>query len=330
MKKIYILFLSLFFVVLHIASADNFSTFTLIQKIPLPGVKGRLDHMAIDLKGGRLFIPALGNNTLEVIDLKSGKQIHTIKGLSEPQGVIFVPDSDKLYVSNGGNGECSIFNADSFNLLKIIQFGEDADNMRYDPATHHIYIGYGSGAIGIIDTVNDKRLGDIKLLAHPEAFEFETSGSKMFINIPASRQVVAADYKKVEVENSWQLTNTRENFPMALDEASHHLFVGCWSPKKLLILDTLSGKITNELTIDGDADDIFYDVKNKRLLISCGEGFIDVIEQKGLADYNVAERIPTVKGARTSLFVSETGYYYLAVPAHGSQAAEIQIYQWKI
>ncbi|MDD5595428.1 MAG: YncE family protein [Candidatus Omnitrophica bacterium] len=327
MKKTIFYFLSLFLILLNPAYADHHTTLTLKKKILLPDLKGRIDHLAIDLKGERLFVPVLGNNALEIIDLKSGKSIHTIKGLSEPQGVIFVSESNKIYVSNAGNGECNIFDANSFSLIKTIEFGEDADNMRYDPATRHIYIGYGSGGIGIVDSVNDKRLGDILLSAHPEAFEFETQGTRIFINIPSSREIIVADYKKTGVENHWQLKNTSENFPMALDEANQRLFIGCRNPEKLLVLDTLSGKVTYELALDSDADDIFYDAKNKRLFISCGEGFIDVIEQKGPSDYVVAERIPTIQGARTSLFVPESGYYYLAVPAHESQEAEIQIYK---
>ena len=177
--------------------AENTAAIKLIQKIPLSNVKGRIDHLAADLKGKRLFIAALGNNTLEIIDLQTGKQIHTITGLSEPQGIIFIPDSNKLFVSNGGNGRCSVFDANSFNLINDIQFNDDADNMRYDPVTHLIYIGYGSGGIGIIDIVGEKRTGEIMLPAHPEAFELERNGDRIFVNVPIVKQISVIDRKKL-------------------------------------------------------------------------------------------------------------------------------------
>ena len=309
--------------------AENTAAIKLIQKIPLSNVKGRIDHLAADLKGKRLFIAALGNNTLEIIDLQTGKQIHTITGLSEPQGIIFIPDSNKLFVSNGGNGRCSVFDANSFNLINDIQFNDDADNMRYDPVTHLIYIGYGSGGIGIIDIVGEKRTGEIMLPAHPEAFELERNGDRIFVNVPIVKQISVIDRKKLIAAANWQLTNANENFTMALDELNQCSFIGCRKPSKLLIFDIRLGKITKELPIDGDADDIFYDTKNKRIYISCGTGFIDVVQQQDASNYNVVEKISTALGARTSLFVPESGLLYLAVPAREAREAEIWIYETK-
>lgn len=329
MNKICLIFFIVFSTMLNDVQAENASALKLIQKIPLSNVKGRIDHLAIDLKGERLFVAALGNNTLEVIDLKAGKQIHTITGLSEPQGVIFIPNENKIYISNGGNGKCSIFDASSFDLIDSIEFNEDADNMRYDSTGNRTYVGYGSGGIGIIDSISVKRIGNITLPAHPEAFEIEHSSGKVFINIPVSRQIAVVDIKKLLVEAEWQLKDAGENFPMALDEVNHHLFVGCWSPAKLLIFDTQLGKIVSEINIDNDADDIFYDAGKKRIYISSGKGFLDIVEQQGGYRYSLLERMPTAQGARTSLFVPESGRLYLAVPAYKDQQAEIWVYGTK-
>lgn len=325
--KYTLLLLFVFFVSSSFGAKEINSSLKLVKEISLPNVKGRIDHIAVDIKGERIFVACHDNNTVEVIDLILSKHIYGISGLSEPQGIFFVPETGKFYITNGGNGRCDIFDGTSFKLTGSIKFSGDADNMRYDSTSRRLYVGYGDGGIGVIDVVNEKPLSNIKLTSHPEAFELEDGTERIFINLPEDKKIVIADIKAHAIEVNWQLKDAGNNFPMALDSLDHRLFIACRNPAKFLVLDTLSGKITNELAIDGDADDIFYDGQNKRLFISCGEGFVDVIEQKGLSNYSVAERIPTVKGARTSLFVPESGYYYLAVPAQASQEAKIQIYK---
>ncbi len=301
----------------------------LAEKIPLPNVKGRIDHLAIDLKNKRLFAAALGNNTVEVIDLNIGRKVHTIKGLNEPQGVIYIPQDNIIYISNGGSGECSIFDVNSFKLINSIKLGDDADNMRYDPNANLIYVGYGNGAIGIIDGAARKQINDIMLPGHPEAFELEKNSSKIFVNIPATRQIAVIDRQNLVVERFIDIKDARENFPMALDETNHRLFVGCRRPARLIIFDTQSETEVYHLDIDKDADDIFLDSTNKRIYVSCGSGFIDIIQQTSDSEYNLIEQFPTEPGARTSLFVPELQIIFLAVPAKWNRPAEIQNYKIK-
>ncbi len=309
--------------------AAGAETLRLLQKIPLPGVNGRIDHLAVDVNGGRLFVAALGNDTVEVIDLKAGKRAHTITGLSEPQGVAYVPEENKLYVSNGGDGKCVVYNASSFAAAGSIDFGEDADNLRYQPASGRVYVGYGSGAIGVIDSRGGKRTGDIELPAHPEAFAFETRGDNIFVNLPSLRRIAVLGRRELKLKETWPLKAAGGNFPLALDEAGHRLFVGCRRPARLLVLDTLTGGTVGGLEIDKDADDVFYDAANRRLYVSCGSGFIDVIKQDGPSKYSLLEKVPTAPGARTALFVPETGRLYLAVPAHKRREALIRVYGTK-
>ena len=329
MKKLLIILAILIpgFVVGLRFTAQEKTALRLAQTIALPNVEGRFDHFAVDLQRQHLFLAALGNNTLEVIDLKTGKVIHSIRGLREPQGVAFIPEANAVYVANGGDGNCEAFAADSFAPLRKVKFSGDADNLRYDAATKLLYVGYGDGAIGIFEALTGKVIGDIKLPAHPEAFALEQAGSRIFVNVPQAKQIAVIDRQKRTVIAHWPVTQAAANYPMALDEAHHRLFVGCRQPARLLVLDTGTGKPVTELECAGDTDDVFYDVKNQRVYVSGGEGLITVFNQTDANKYQTLSKIPTTAGARTSLFVPALGRLYLAVPHRGGQISEVRVYE---
>jgi DNA-binding beta-propeller fold protein YncE len=308
------------------AESDN-APFQLKQTIPLPGVEGRIDHFDFDAVGERLFVCALGNNTVEVIDLNKAERVHTISGLGAPQGVAFVPELNRLHVANDKGGVCNIYDADSFQLISKVDFGDDADNVRYDSASKRVYVGFGSGGIGVINAVDGKQVGSIKLAAHPEAFELEGQGQRIFVNVPNARNVAVVDRDKGEVIATWKTDGASGNFPMALDEASHRLFVGCRLPSKLVVLDTASGKTVTSVGISGDPDDLFYDRKRHRVYVICGAGKIDIIDQTDANTYKALTKINTADGARSGLFVPERDALFVAVPHRGSQRAEIRRYQ---
>src|SRR5215813_6857023 len=165
------------------------------KTIELPDVHGRIDHLSIDLTGKRLFVAALGNNTVEVIDLSTGKRIKTIGQLREPQGVLFVADTNRLYVANGNDGSVRIFDGSSFSSLKTSDYGDDADNLRYDSARRRIFVGYGGGGLGEIDSEGNK-VADIKLDAHPESFQLEKNSPRIYVNLPHSRKIAVFDREK--------------------------------------------------------------------------------------------------------------------------------------
>jgi len=315
------------FVLVRYAPPQKPPPLRLVQTTPLPNVEGRIDHLAVDVRNQRLFLAALGNNTLEVIDLKSGKVIHSVRGLNEPQGIAFIPEANLVWVANGGDGDCKAFAADTLAPLRNAKFSSDADNLRYDAATKLLYVGYGAGAIGIFEALTGKIIGDIKLPAHPEAFALEQSGPRIFVNLPNAKQVAVIDRQKRAVIARWPVTQAAANYPMSLDEANHRLFIGCRQPARILVLDTGSGKMVTEFECAGDTDDVFYDVKNKRVYVSGGEGFISVVAQLDADRYQSITKMPTAAGARTSLFVPALGRLYLAVPHRGKQAAEVRAYE---
>jgi glutamine cyclotransferase len=303
------------------------ATIKLAQTIPLPGVEGRIDHFAFDAAAERLFVCALGNNSVEVLDLRKGERIHSITGLGGPQGVAYIPELDRIFVASDKSGLCKIYDSKTFQEISELNFKDDADNVRYDDSSKRIYVGFGSGGIGIINAADGKQVGSIKLAAHPEAFELEKTGKRIFVNVPNARHVAVIDRNQDKVVATWKTDLAFGNFPMALDEINHRLFVGCRIPPKLVVLNTESGEVVTKIDISGDPDEIFYDSKRHHIYAICGAGEIDIIEQVDSNMYNVSTKITTAEGARTGFFLPERATLFAAVPHRGSQKAEIRAYQ---
>jgi len=318
-------FLVAFCVCMTVARAEE-GTFQLKQTISLPGVEGRIDHFAFDPTGERLFVCALGNNTVEVIDLRSSQRIHSITGLGSPQGIAYIAESNRLFVANDKGGVCNIYDGKSLQPIGQLSLKDDADNVRYDIATKQIYVGFGSGGIAIVNAPDGKQIGSFKLSAHPEAFELEQHGNRIFANVPNARQVAVIDREKREVITRWHTDLAFGNFPIALDQADRRLFIGCRLPPKLVVLNTESGDAVAKIDISGDPDDVFYDAQRRRLYAICGAGKIDVVEQIDPKTYKTSTKIDTAEGARTGLFVPERDTLFVAVPHRGSQQAEIRCY----
>jgi YVTN family beta-propeller protein len=293
----------------------------------MPNVEGRIDHLAIDLAHKRLYVAALVNNTLEVLDLGAGKVVQTVSGLKEPQGVVFVPETGTLYVATGGDGKCFAFSGSPLTRSAEAEAGDNADNIRYDPSSKKLYVGYGSGGLRSMDAPSLKAAGDVKLEAHPESFQLERSSPRIYVNVPNARQIAVVDRIKQAVLARWPVGNAQANFPMALIEANHRLLVATRKPAKLLALDTASGKVVAETDCAGDADDLFYDAARKLIYVACGEGVIDVFSERDADHFQEVSRIPTAAGARTALWVPELNQLFLAVPKRQGQESAIRVYQ---
>jgi len=303
----------------------------LIDTIPLPGVQGRIDHFDMDLIHRRLFMSALGNNTLEVFDLRTNKPIHTISGLHEPQGVTYVPKSNRIFVANGDDGIVRIFDGDTYKLLKVVHFPSDADDTRYDSDTNRVFVGYGDeghAGLGILEASTGDLLETIRLPGHPESFQLEESGARIFVNIPtAGNKVAVVNRRDGRIVGMWSLGKAQDNFPMALDEKDHRLFIITRAPPEVLVLDTESGKIIAEASSAGHADDVWYDEAHKRIYVSGGLGSISVIQQEDVRHYSTMAQIRTPPGGRTSLFVPELNRLYLGVWGRVGQPEVLQVYE---
>ena len=297
-----------------------------VKTIPLPGVQGRIDHMAVDVAGQRLFVCALGNNTLEVVDLKKGERTASLPGFHEPQGVRYLPESNVIVVANGGDGTTAFLDGRSLKPIKTVRFSGDADNVRYDAAHKRVYVGYGTGALGALDT-NGERIADIPLGGHPESFQLDSAAGRIYVNIPTRHEIAVVDVNKMKVAARWSVMIASSNYPMALDAAHHRLFVMTRRPPHLLVYDTEKGRLVATLQAGNDSDDVFYDSARQRIYASFGEGSVMVYQQIDPDHYQVIARMPTAAGARTAMFSPELGQLYVAVPRRANPAAEIRVYQ---
>ena len=291
--------------------------------IPLDGVQGRIDHMAVDARNQRLYVAALGNNTVEVIDLNAGKRMAQIKGLNKPQGIAVIGGSNRVVVASGDDGKCRVYDENQ-KLLGTLDGLDDADNVRYDAGAKLVYVGYGDGALAVIDPEKIEKVADIKLDGHPESFQLETNGKRLFVNVPSAKQVAVIDREKRAVTARWEVTEAASNLPMALDEQHHRVFIGCRSPAKVLVLDADSGKAVAGIDCCGDTDDLFYDAANGRLYVSGGEGCVTVVEQSDANTYKAAGTLTTAAGARTAFFDATGQTLYVAVPHRGNQKCELR------
>ncbi len=311
----------------HITNLNSMSL-GLIQTIPLQNVSGRIDHMDIDIPGQRLFVVELGNNSVDVIDLKTGKRISSISGLHEPQGIAYVQDANKIFVANGGDGTVQIFDSNTFSLVQTIFLSSDADNMHYDAYQKLVYVGYGNGGLAVIDPVKNSVIDTIKLDGHPESFQISDELQPgIFVNVPESNSISVIDAQKRTVVAKWPNSGASGNYPMALDEDSYRLFTVYRSPSQLLVIDTNTGKPVAKLDVVKDADDISFDAKNKQIYLTGGEGYLDIIAQKDQNNYQEIAKIPTGQGGRTSLFVPALDRLYIAVPDYSGQDAKIEVFE---
>jgi DNA-binding beta-propeller fold protein YncE len=300
---------------------------TLVRTIALPRVDGRIDHLAVDSAAQRLYVAALGNNTVEVLDLNAGTHSKSLPGFREPQGIAVVADTKSVAVANGQGDGVQLLSAEDYRPGASIRLGDDADNVRYDGASKRLYVGFGGGALAAIDPIAGKVISEVKLAGHPESFQLARAGTQVFVNVPTASHIAVVDRASMKVTATWPVVTARSNYPMALDETNHRLFVGCRRPAKVLVIDTTSGKELASFDIVGDTDDLFYDSARKRLYVTGGEGDIDVVQDDGANRFSRLARIVTASGARTSLFVADQGRLYVAVPHRGSQQAEIRIFE---
>lgn len=298
----------------------------LVATIALANVKGRIDHFSADPAHHTIYVAALGNDTVEAIDTEA-RQARTVRGFGEPQGVLHLPEGKRLYVANGSADRLDILDAATLSVVKRIDGLDDADNVRYDAQARQVVVGYGNGALRFVDPVSGDSAGEIKLPGHPESFQLERRGPRLFVNVPSAHRVVVVDRARRTVVAQWPTPEAGGNFPMALDEDGRRLFVGARSPAALLVYDIDSGNVVGRLSIGGDTDDLYFDAQRKRVYAICGEGRVDVIRQETPDRYVRESSVETAPRARTGLFVSEESRLYVAAPARGSSPARILVYR---
>ena len=308
------------------AFAQSPAPLTLERTIPLEGVAGRIDHLAFDPVRNRLLVAELGNGSVEALDIATGKSAGRISGLKEPQGLAYIPDRDEIAVASGGDGVVRFYRAADLSLLASLPLGDDADNVRFDPASARIVVGYGAGALALIDPGAHKVLNRIEAPAHPESFQID--GGRAFVNLPNAGRVAVVDLGAGKIVATWSNQGRQLNFPMVLGAGAKEAVVVYRLPARIVVFDTATGKVQQSAPTCGDADDLFLDGARHRLYVSCGSGAVDVFAASK-AGYTLSASVSTRPGARTSLFVPSLDRLFVASPRSGSRSAAILVYQPK-
>jgi DNA-binding beta-propeller fold protein YncE len=308
------------------SSAAEPAPLALEAKIPLGDVKGRIDHLAVDVAQRRLFVAELGNNTVGVIDIDGRKVVRRLEGFDEPQGVAYLARTDTLYVANGGNGNLHAFRGTELQAVGRLALDDDADNVRIDRDQARIYVGAGSGNLTIIDAAAFKKVSAIALKGHPESFQLDSAGARIYVNVPDAKEVAVVDAKTSQQIASWSTQNLRSNYPMALDAQRNRVLVAFRQPATLVSFDAASGAVQEQVEICGDADDVFIDARRSFIYVACGQGVIDVLTTHGDRTTRIA-RIETSQGARTALFSPDLDCLFLAVRATGANAAAVWVFR---
>jgi DNA-binding beta-propeller fold protein YncE len=296
---------------------------TLESKIPLGDIRGRLDHMAVDLHRQRLFVAELENDSVGVIDFERREIVHMITDVKRPQGLAYVPAADTLFVANGGDGSLRMFEGAQYRALEPIHVGDDADNLRFDPESNLIYVAYGEGALGIVDVASRRKIRDLALTAHPESFQLERQTNRIYVNVPKEQAIVVMDQASGHRLANWQTRNA-SNFPLALNADAGHVLAIFRNPASLVAFAAASGTPLAKVETCGDADDMFVDPKRRRVYVSCGDGFLDVFNAN---PYKLIERIPTIKGARTSLLVPDIDRLFVAARGTAEAPAAVWVFR---
>jgi len=300
----------------------------LTQTIVLKGKAGKLDHLALDAKRDRLFLANTVNGTLDIVDLKANKLLKQVVGQTGIQGVAYAAGLDKLFVGLGSGGLCNVFDGADYKPLKTIKFTDDADNVRYDPASGQVYVAHAEKSLGVIDARTFAIKADLTLPGAAEGFQIAKNRPKLYLVIPSPSQLLAIDTKSNEIKGTYPIASAAGGHPLALDEDNRRVFVGCRQPAAIVVLDAESGKEITSVAIPQDVDDLFFDAKRKRLYASCGEGFIAIVRQSDADHYALSEKIATVAKAKTSLFDADSGRLFLAVPRQpGKEGPEIRVYR---
>lgn len=320
----------------RLAAQDN-TPLRLVQTIPMPNVKGRIDHMDVDVKGKRLLVAGLENGSVEVVDLAAGKWSKSIPGFKKTQGIAYVPSLNKVFVASGDDGMLRVFRGDTLELLDSLKLELGPNRVAFEPNSEILYVGYGGkdagkdyGQVGIIDSKTDKSLGDIKVEAHPAELLLDKSGKTLYVFISAASKVQVVDTKKREVVATWS-TSSQRNGDGALDEKTHRLFLGTRTPPQMIVMDSGSGKEVAVLpTVEG-MDGVYFNEKQKRIYISGGRdndvGYIFIYQQKDADHYEAIGKIPTRSGAGTSFWSPELNRFYVGAPASDKQEAAILVFE---
>ena len=339
MRFVSVFVLVALFLISSASKADGQERYALrlVQTIPMPDVKGRLDHMDVDAKGKRLFVVGLENGSLEVIDLNGGKRSKSVPGFKKPQGIAYVASLNKVFVASGDDGMVRVFRGDTLELIDSIQLELGPNRIVYDPNTKLVFVGYGGkdagkdyGEVGIIDANTDKHVDDIKVEAHPSDLLLNKSGKTLFVFVSSASKVQVIDTTKRKVISAWPVSSQR-NGVGAFDEKTQRLFIGTRNPATMIVMDSNRGKEVANLTAVEGMDGVYFNGAQKRVYVSGGRdkdsGYVFVYQQTDADHYETISKIPTKPGSGTSFWSPELNRFYVGAPATENEEAAILVFE---
>jgi DNA-binding beta-propeller fold protein YncE len=311
------------------SAAETTAPLRLVQRIPMPGVTGRMDHLGVDLAGSRVFAAALGENqnTVEVVDFKAGKRISSIKGQSKPQGVFYSAEFKRLFVANGDGGTYSVFRGEDLTPVTSVPLGTNPNHVGYDPATKYLYVAFrdaSAGHLAIVDTATGKNIGDIKTDALPGGIKFESQGPRIFVTLQGVNKLGVLDRNKREQIATWPISQLVQS--LAFDEGNHRLFAGGRVPAKLFVFNTETGKQVAALDCVEGIDDLWYDAARKRIYATGIDG-IAVYDQMDADHYTPMAKLTSAPGAATSIWVPSLSLLFVSAPKAGNTDSAILVFE---
>jgi DNA-binding beta-propeller fold protein YncE len=309
----------------------------LVRAVPLPGFTGDFDHLAVDEKGGRLFLAGEDHKTVEVFDLKTGSRLKSIPGFGTPHSLFYLPETDRILVTDGAKGQLQILRGSNYTVLDHVDGLAGADSAKLDAATQTLYVVTGGKDVPLdhsflvaIDLRTNQKVGELRFeSSHVEALALESSSARLFINITDKREVAAVDRKTMKVMARWPVSVAAENSPIACDDAHHRLLIVCRQPGMLVVMDSNDGKVVAHLPAAGRSDDIAFDPASGRIYVPGGEGYVSVFQQRSAAEYELLAKVTTAPGAKTALLVPSLALYFVAV-SPGDTKATAQLLTFRV
>ena len=317
-----------------IAGAQPRAPLRQVNAIPLLAVAGRIDHLAVDLAGKRVFLAALEKNEVEVVDISSGAVTQTIVGLEKPQGLLFVDKLHRLIVASGKDGTVKTFEGSSLSPSTTVTVSLGADAIGYDPKANEIYVGSGGadageehGDLTIFDAGTLRRKAALTADAHAGGSVPDGPTTRMFVLVPEKSEVMVVDRSTHTVKTTWTIAGIQKDVAIALDESRHRLFLGVRNPPSIVVLNSDTGVKVADVATVGTLDGLWFDAATRRIYTTGGEGFLDVTQQIDPDHYRQIAHIETGPVARTSIFVPQWKRLFVAVPRNKDRSAELRVFE---
>jgi DNA-binding beta-propeller fold protein YncE len=308
----------------------------LIKRTAMPGFTGDFDHFGVDRKGNRLFLAAEEHKTVEVFDLQTGERIHSIEGFGQPLMMVYLPESNRLVVTDGGDSAVHLVDCKKYKIIKTIKLGQGVDHGVLNPVNRYYYVESGGGSsspthvLSIIDTKSFKHVGDVTGLPGPsnEGMAIDRAGKKLYVNLTGTDEVGVVDLDSRQLLARWPLPDAHVAHPIVLDEPDHRLFIATRKPAMFIVFNTDTGKAVAQLPCVGVNSDMSFDVSRKRIYVT-GSETASVFEQRDADHYEHIVEVPTAYRAKSSIFVPDLKRLYVAVSGKGKPDAklELQIYE---